>query len=128
MKKIIGAVPTYLRPPYGSISNAGITAIAAQGVGITDIALWDVDAEDAIGATVEESKTIYWNIPPNTGSHNILNHEPVKSTAEELVPFMIAWAKSKGLRMVTVAECLGDSKPPYTQITTQEARDSSWHC
>ena len=58
-----------------------------------------------------------------------LHHDRVPTTLSDVVPFLIDWAQSKGHRLVTVGECLGD--PPanwYRGVVTLPSRDSSWTC
>jgi hypothetical protein len=41
-------------------------------------------------------------------------HEPIQTTSSTLVPWVINWAKQKGLKFATVAECVGDPGGAYT--------------
>jgi peptidoglycan/xylan/chitin deacetylase (PgdA/CDA1 family) len=122
--KIIGAVPTFMRPPYGSYNQATLDAL--RSVGITTVAMWDIDSGDSLGASVSEQRSRYNNAPLGI-SHNILHHETQARTANEMVPFIINWARQRNLRMVTVAECISQSNP-YRNIISQGPRDSTWVC
>lgn len=126
MKKIIGRVPTYLRPPYGSYNDAVLPLL--QSVGISTVVMWDLEPGDTVsGTTISDEKAVY-NTAPIGSSYNVLHHETVASTATTMVPFMISWAQSRGLRMVTVADCLGGTSAPYYDFTTPESRNPSWTC
>ena len=125
--KILGAVPTYLRPPYGSYNQQTLDALTASGSGISTVALWDVDSDDGLGVNISGSMARY-EAASLADAHNILHHETHQTTALELVPMMIAWAQNRSLRMVTVAECLGDAHPPYADFITPEKRNPSWVC
>ena len=65
----------------------------------------------------------------NKDGHVILNHDPLMQTAQELVPFIIQWAADKGLKMVTVGECLGQAPSTwYYDVTEPETRNPTWKC
>ncbi|KAF3352425.1 hypothetical protein VdG1_09112 [Verticillium dahliae VDG1] len=40
-------------------------------------------------------------------------HETYASTVRTLTPYLIDWAKSRNLKLVTVADCLGDADGAY---------------
>ena len=123
LKKIIGAIPTYLRPPYGS--NNADTIEALRTAGISTVALWDIDSGDSAGVPPTGQQERY-NMASSDISHNILQHDTSEATAS-MVPFIIEWARNRNLKMVTVAECLGDTMP-YIDISTAETRNPSWVC
>lgn len=119
-------VPTYMRPPYGDYDPA-VTLPLLQQTGINSVILWDTDSGDSAGYSVAQQQAVYNSAPSGT-SHNILQHETYQTSALDMTAFAINWAKSRGLRMVTVAECMGDANPPYTDIGTPGVRDASWTC
>lgn len=126
LRKIIGAVPVYMRPPYGSYNDQTITTL--KGLGFRKLVMWDIDTGDSIGASLNQQRNSLTSSSTNQG-HIILMHETSATTAQELVPFAIDWAKSRGLRMVTVGECLGDPAGNwYTDYTTPESPNDSWTC
>lgn len=47
--------------------------------------------------------------------HIVLDHEPIQTTAEQLVPWFIENFKDK-YKWVTVAECLGETESPYMVV------------
>lgn len=124
--KILGFSPRYMRPPYGEHSDA-IDAYL-QTLGFRVIALWDVDPGDANGATVAAEQAVYASTP--TGSHIALQHDPVPATYTTMVPYIIQWAQDRGLAMVTLGECLGDTDETlwYTAKGTPAVRDATWTC
>ncbi|KAJ3053392.1 hypothetical protein HK097_004399 [Rhizophlyctis rosea] len=127
LKKIIGAKPTYLRPPYGSSNDAVLTV--AGGLGYRAVVNWDLDSQDWNGLTPAASlaQTSFTNAD-NSG-HIILSHENYQSTVDTLLPNVIAWAKQKGWKLVTVGECLGeDPSLWYKDVGTPSTRDSTWVC
>jgi peptidoglycan/xylan/chitin deacetylase (PgdA/CDA1 family) len=107
LSKIIGAIPTYFRPPYGNQNQANLNVL--QQNGFTTSVLWSLDSGDSTGASVSQSEQTYNSSPKIP--HIALNHETHQSTDTQLTPFIISWAQQRGLRMVTVAECLGDGSP-----------------
>ncbi len=126
LQKIIGAVPTYMRPPYGSYSAATQTHL--QNMGFKVLAMWDIDSGDSMGKTPEQQQQVY-NSASTDVSHNILQHETSASTATVMVPFIIKWAKERNLKMVTLGECLGDpEKNWYTNETSAVDINSSFTC
>jgi peptidoglycan/xylan/chitin deacetylase (PgdA/CDA1 family) len=123
--KIIGAAPVYMRPPYGSYNEATLTALGP--LGFTTLSMWDVDSGDSLGVPIGEQQTRY-NALPLDVSHNILHHETKVEVADVMVTFAIEWARTRGLKMVTVAQCLGDAAPPYKNVLVAESRNPSWIC
>jgi hypothetical protein len=44
-------------------------------------------------------------------------HETYATTVNQLVPWLITWAKQNNLALVTVADCLGDKDGAYAAGT-----------
>lgn len=124
LERIIGAAPAFMRPPFGNYNDLVRQVSAQRG---QNLALWDLDTEDSLGASVATSEGIY-TAAVNKNPSNILalNHETVVSTAEQVVPFAIQLLQSKGYQLVTLADCLG--LPAYQWTTTPGTPDSSWTC
>jgi peptidoglycan/xylan/chitin deacetylase (PgdA/CDA1 family) len=108
---VIGKAPTYLRPPYGSCSQGCLDVTERLGYHVIN---FDVDPKDYlhqgagdIGAAMDDfSRTLdarRWG-----NSFLVLSHDPLQHTAESLVPHMLMEIQQRGLRAVTVGECLGD--------------------
>ncbi|KAH6912251.1 glycoside hydrolase/deacetylase [Coprinopsis sp. MPI-PUGE-AT-0042] len=124
LTRILGVIPAFMRPPFGSFNDL---VAEASGVRGQTIAIWDLDSEDADGATVETSKGFYnTTIASHPQTILALNHETVTTTAYEVLPFAIAELKKAGYNMVTLAECLG--VPAYQSVTTPGTPDASWTC
>ncbi|KAJ7207977.1 carbohydrate esterase family 4 protein [Mycena pura] len=105
LSRIVGVRPAFMRPPFGSYNEAVQTAAAGRG---QSLALWDYDTGDADGATPAQSKAIYDSvISNNANTALILEHETQETTANTLVPYALNLFKSKGYKLVTLAECLG---------------------
>jgi hypothetical protein len=67
-----------------------------------------------------------------TTTHIGLQHDPLASTAAELVPFLMQWAQQRNLKMVTLGECIGDPQENwYTNQNTLSGikqKDDTWAC
>ncbi|KAG9570883.1 glycoside hydrolase/deacetylase, partial [Aureobasidium melanogenum] len=114
---IIGVKPTYMRPPY--LKTGGNVPTAMRNLGyriITD----SIDSQDWNGVSVSASEQKFRSAGPSTldgKGHISLLHETYASTVRDLVPRLIKWAKENNLKMVTVAECLGDANGAYAKGT-----------
>ncbi|KAF9014153.1 carbohydrate esterase family 4 protein [Cyathus striatus] len=124
IQKITGAVPAFLRPPYGNYNDLLLDVAGSRGQAVT---LWDFDSEDSLGAAPEEQKSSLDNvIGQNPDTLLSLEHETYWSTVYDVLPYYIQKLKAAGYRMVSVAECVGEK--PYTSIGRPSVRDSSWVC
>ncbi|KAJ4304594.1 hypothetical protein N0V90_000120 [Kalmusia sp. IMI 367209] len=111
---IIGVKPTYMRPPYLETGGSVLSTMKTLGYRvITD----DVDAEDWNGKTPAQSEAKFQAAGASGNGHIPLMHETYQGTVETLTPWLINWAKTNNLKLVTVAECLGDPTGAYTNGT-----------
>ncbi|KAG0196138.1 Carbohydrate esterase 4 protein [Mortierella sp. GBA30] len=132
LKDILGVVPRYMRPPYGSGTFANTGAVANARVQSTlgslgyVIATWDIETLDA-GADdhltphalsdaellrrEQGNVTSVVNATPKGANHMQLMHDTFERTVTNLTPWSITYIKGLGYKPVTVAECLGDSDP-----------------
>ncbi|KAF6765858.1 carbohydrate esterase family 4 protein [Ephemerocybe angulata] len=55
-----------------------------------------------------------------------LNHEVYEQSAHDILPHAISVLKAAGYKLVTFAECIGQS--PYMRVGSPKARDDSWTC
>ncbi len=125
-RKIIGADPVYMRPPYGSYSQSTVTTL--QNLGYKVLAMWSIDSGDSTGLSTVQQQQRY-NSASTSIPHNVLQHETLRSTADTMVPFIINWAKSRNLRMVTLGTCLGDPESNwYRNRVVPESQNPSWVC
>ncbi|KAJ3014295.1 Carbohydrate esterase 4 protein [Thoreauomyces humboldtii] len=112
--KILGFVPRYFRHPYGSYTTANVQQINALGYRQV---IWDVDSQDADGATVATSESNIKTGLADGGPHIVLDHETVTTTSTTVVPWFISQYATK-FNWVTVAECLGDTANNYMTTST----------
>ncbi|KAG8917620.1 Carbohydrate esterase 4 protein [Tulasnella sp. 418] len=124
MKRITGATPAFVRPPYGEYNDLFREAAYIRK---QSLALWDFDSGDSTGSSAASSKAAYKaKIDQNPSTLLALNHETYSSTAFDVLPYVIDLLKTKGYQMVTLAECLG--VPAYASVGAPEAPTSDWHC
>ncbi|KAB5592931.1 hypothetical protein CTheo_3642 [Ceratobasidium theobromae] len=124
IQKITGAVPAFIRPPYGAYDDEVLEV--AGSVGQT-VVTWDFDSRDTAGFSPAQSKDLYNQLILSSPDTVLtLNHETHQGTVDEVIPYAIQQFKAKGYRMVTVAECLGAT--PYQSTGSPSPRDSSWTC
>lgn len=124
IKKITGAVPAFMRPPFGAYDDEVLKVAKSQGQTVT---IWDFDSGDSSGVSPSQSKNQYNKLIMSSPDTVLtLNHETHESTYDDVIPYAIQQFKAKGYKMVTVAECLGAS--PYQSTGTPGTRDSSWKC
>ncbi|RPA75974.1 chitin deacetylase-like protein [Ascobolus immersus RN42] len=105
-KNILGKKPTYMRPPNGAAGGQVPNVMRQMGYRVIN---WDVDSGDWNNVGLGTSQQRYQQAGSGGQGHIVLNHETVAYTVQQLVPWVINWAKQNNLRMVTVAECLGDT-------------------
>ncbi|KAG9323732.1 hypothetical protein KVV02_006455 [Mortierella alpina] len=110
-KKIIGVRPTYMRPPFGSLSTQVLEILGERDY---TVVTWDTDTQDwAHTANFEASFKVYESILNNPNEitqpgHIVLQHEVNQVTALQVAPMAIDLALVRGFKVVTVGECLGD--------------------
>ncbi|KAF1979313.1 chitin deacetylase-like protein [Bimuria novae-zelandiae CBS 107.79] len=111
---IIGVKPTYMRPPYLETGGSVLSTMKTLGYRVvTD----DVDSEDWNGKTPAQSQQKFQQAGASGNGHIPLMHETYAGTVQTLTPWLINWAKTNNLKMVTVAECLGDPTGAYVNGT-----------
>ena len=111
---LYGVKPTYMRLPYLSINDNVVGVMKNLGYRIVQI---DVDSQDWNNLSPEQSMERIKAAGVSGNGHIPLMHDTVKTTPAGLVPLVIAWAKENKLKMVTVAECLGDHTPYVVNLT-----------
>ncbi|KAI9331811.1 hypothetical protein DFJ73DRAFT_963626 [Zopfochytrium polystomum] len=111
--RILNRTPLYFRPPLGSYTRA--TVELARQNGYARFVLWDATC----GATDDACDAV----DPRGG--HIFRQDDADATIAA-AQSVIRWAASHGLKMVTVAECLGeDAPPPYRVLGDLQPWDAS---
>ncbi|PPQ79987.1 hypothetical protein CVT25_003047 [Psilocybe cyanescens] len=124
LTKIIGVVPAFMRPPYGSYNNLVRQVSFIRG---QVLALWDFDSGDSTGSTPAQSEAAYSQlIAKHPSTILALNHETEETTAHQVLPFAIQQLQKAGYKLVSLAECTG--LPAYQSVSAPGTPDSTWHC
>lgn len=120
---LLGVRPAYMRPPYLATGGSVLSTLGSLGYKvITD----DVDAGDWNGLTPAASEQAFQSAGTSGNGHIPLMHETYATTVQELTPWLINWAQTNGLELVTIAECLGDAGGAYS--STGEAGNGQTTC
>ncbi|KAF2708737.1 carbohydrate esterase family 4 protein [Pleomassaria siparia CBS 279.74] len=111
---IIGVKPTYMRPPYLATGGNVLPTMKTLGYRvITD----DIDTNDWNNYTPAQSQALFTKAGASGNGHIPLMHETYAGTVNTLTPWLINWAKTNNLKIVTVAQCLGDPTGAYVNGT-----------
>jgi peptidoglycan/xylan/chitin deacetylase (PgdA/CDA1 family) len=132
LRKIIGAVPSWMRPPFGEYNSNVMKVVGGLGY---RTALWDVDTGDGnrAGLGVPTSKKAYDDAlknEPYPKPHIALNHDVWQTTVEQVFPYAVAKVQAAKYKVVPVASCLGfpNKASWYKEIGKPGTRDSTWVC
>ncbi|KAJ7596380.1 carbohydrate esterase family 4 protein [Mycena floridula] len=122
LKRIIGVVPAFMRPPYGNYNDQVQQVSFSRG---QSLAIWDFDSGDSIGATVAKSEKDYDSLIAKHPKNILaLNHETVGM--HQVLPYAIKKLQAAGYRLVSLSECTG--MPAYQSVGAPGTKDSSWKC
>jgi len=106
---LIGKKPAYMRPPY--LETGGQFLPTLKGMGYKVITDDDVDAEDWNNKTPAQSEQKFQSAGAGGNGHIPLMHETYSGTVNTLTPWLINWAKTNNLKLVTVGKCLKQGGP-----------------
>lgn len=109
LARLLGFTPTYLRPPFGQCSNECLAELKELGY---HVVLWDIDTKDYMYNTDRGYYTTrdrFW-ADFNAGGTLALFHDTKIYTADKVIPWVIKFLKSRGIRGVSVGECMGDDR------------------
>ncbi|KAK0737748.1 hypothetical protein B0T18DRAFT_420479 [Schizothecium vesticola] len=107
---LIGIKPAYMRPPYLETSGQFLPTMKTMDYKVITN---DVDAGDWNNQSPTQSQSVFQSAGASGNGHISLMHETYAGTVNTLTPWLINWAKSNNLKLVTVAECLGDPEGMY---------------
>ena len=90
---------------------------------------YEISYLDSAGNSVATSQAIF-NALGNDPRIIPLEHDALQTTAQQLGPWIVTWAKQKGLKPVTLSECMGEPIPSgqYTTVGGATTKDSTWVC
>jgi peptidoglycan/xylan/chitin deacetylase (PgdA/CDA1 family) len=102
---ILGVWATYMRPPYLSTTQSTLSTLGGLGYYVIGVDLDTVDwnYQNNIGQALTNFRNGL-----NAGGRNVLIHDVHRNTVQQLLPQMITEIRNRGLRAVTVGECMGD--------------------
>lgn len=101
MVNIFGKKPAYMRPPYLETSGQFLPTMKTLGYKvITD----DVDAGDWNNRTPQQSEQSFQAAGAGGNGHIPLMHETYDGTVHTLTPWLINWAATNNLKIVTVGK------------------------
>ena len=96
---IIGVKPTYMRPPYLATGGNVLSTMKTLGYRvITD----DIDTGDWNNNSPAQSQALFTRAGATGNGHIPLMHETYASTVNTLTPWLINWANTNNLKIVTV--------------------------
>ncbi|KAJ3089394.1 hypothetical protein HK102_006503 [Quaeritorhiza haematococci] len=104
--------PTFFRPPYGEY-DAG-TQRALGRAGYKYLVYWNFDPRDWVKTNpgeeiVKAFRNVLDRADPRTSSFVSLQHDWRRESVDN-VGFIVDYVRSKGYRLVTMAECLGETQ------------------
>ncbi|PFH63111.1 hypothetical protein XA68_17755 [Ophiocordyceps unilateralis] len=112
-RNIFGFFPTYIRPPYLECNQECLNFLGERGYHVisADVDTKDFEHDDPVG--IEASRRLFSegvSSNPAGNGHIVLAHDIHANTVTNLARFMVEESHRLGYRLVTVGECLGDSR------------------
>jgi peptidoglycan/xylan/chitin deacetylase (PgdA/CDA1 family) len=116
IEQVLGVMPTYFRPPYGSVNDLVLTALGSWGYQV----VWqNIDSLDFLYGgqpnAIALMETAYsWSLGGTsaaTTSFISLQHDFVQETVDTWTQMVITKFTADGYRFVTSGECLGNPNP-----------------
>ncbi|KAI9931246.1 hypothetical protein ASPWEDRAFT_101017 [Aspergillus wentii DTO 134E9] len=105
--QIIGAFPTYMRPPYLAVNSAVLTALGDLGYHVIGASIDTKDYANDDPNLISNSFEKFRN-ELDAGGSIVLSHDVHQQTVATLTQAMLDEIRARGLETVTVGECLGD--------------------
>ncbi|KAI0096890.1 carbohydrate esterase family 4 protein [Nemania sp. FL0031] len=114
MVNIFGRKPAYVRPPYLETGGQFLNVMRQMGYSVIND---DIDTGDWNNQSPAQSESLFQRAGASGNGHIPLMHETYQSTVTTLTNWLINWAKTNNLKIVTVAECLDDAEGMYKNGT-----------
>ncbi|KAI1122753.1 carbohydrate esterase family 4 protein [Nemania abortiva] len=114
MVNIFGRKPAYVRPPYLETGGQFLSVMRQMGYSVIND---DIDTGDWNNQSPAQSEALFTRAGAGGNGHIPLMHETYQSTVTTLTNWLINWAKTNNLKIVTVAECLDDIDGMYKNGT-----------
>jgi peptidoglycan/xylan/chitin deacetylase (PgdA/CDA1 family) len=96
---LVGIKPAYMRPPYLETSGQFLPTMKTMDYKVITN---DVDAGDWNNQSPTQSQSVFQRAGASGNGHISLMHETYAGTVNTLTPWLINWAKSNNLKLVTV--------------------------
>lgn len=132
IKAAIGVKPRYIRPPYGEADKRVKSILKKMGY---KTLMWNVDPTDynvhMLKDGAQRIQGVFDEIasgkPSTLNAHNdkgfiSLQHDLYQTSIRQ-IPKIIKTLRSKGFKMTTAAECIGDKKPHTAPGDHKEKHD-----
>ncbi|KAG0335376.1 chitin deacetylase [Podila humilis] len=115
LKTITGKRPVYMRPPYGNISPTALAYLGEKGYKVIN---WNVDTNDwqhpmDYKTSMMAYKGALQNIDFKSRTYISLQHDAEDNTARTLSKLAIEYVLDKGMNIMPVGTCLGDTTGWY---------------
>ncbi|KAK3348579.1 deacetylase-like protein [Lasiosphaeria hispida] len=107
---LVGIKPAYMRPPYLDTGGQFLSTMKSMNYKVITN---DIDSGDWNNQSPSQSQQGFQRAGASGNGHIPLMHEVYPGTVNTLTPWLINWAKTNNLKLVTVAECLGDAAGMY---------------
>jgi peptidoglycan/xylan/chitin deacetylase (PgdA/CDA1 family) len=110
IERATGEPVTLMRPPYGG--RDAMTDHVSHKLGLLPI-MWDSDTQDSLGAS---SQTILQNAVAGLRPGGIVLMHETKDSTVSVLPQVLAEAKKKGLKLVSIPQLLALDPPTAAQV------------
>ncbi|TGJ82448.1 hypothetical protein E0Z10_g6327 [Xylaria hypoxylon] len=114
MVNIFGKKPAYVRPPYLETGGQFLNIMKQMNYTVIND---DIDTGDWNNKSPQQSQQLFQSAGVSGQGHIPLMHETYQSTVTTLTTWLINWAKTNNIKIVTVAECLNDADGMYKEGT-----------
>ncbi|RAL16123.1 chitin deacetylase [Aspergillus homomorphus CBS 101889] len=112
VQKILGVVPTYMRPPYLAINGEVLAAMGDLGYHVISASVDTKDFAHDHPDLISRSFTRFLE-GLNAGGSVVLAHDTHEQTVVALTRAMLDEIVARGLNPVPVADCLGDAEESW---------------
>jgi peptidoglycan/xylan/chitin deacetylase (PgdA/CDA1 family) len=110
IERATGELVTLMRPPYGGRDTS--TDRVSHKLGLLPV-MWDSDTQDSLGAS---SQTILQNAVTGLRPGGIVLMHETKDSTVAVLPQVLAEAKKKGLKLVSIPQLLALDPPSLAQL------------
>ncbi|KAI9037898.1 chitin deacetylase [Aspergillus affinis] len=109
IRDITGRAPTYMRPPYLEVNDLVLSVLGDLGYRVISASIDTKDYKHDTPWLIDHSYERFVE-ELEAGGTIVLAHDTHRQTVETLTREMLEGTKLRGLKAVTVGECLGESE------------------